>query len=253
MNLLDVLLRKASTNELGHFYILEPSQITHDTNEVLLSFMTQFLSSFFKNSISQESSSLENNPDIFFWGLSQRKDNSYTIEELSQMNDFLQFRSLLGLKKFIIIPEAHKLTPLISNKLLKVLEEPPVDMTFFLLNPRKQKLLETIHSRGIHLRIPNAQKSSDQSEWTEILQDSQKFSLSDFLDKYSKSDLSIDSISQYLIQWESEQLNGFNNKESLEIWLKSLHDMNIFNQPTATKWTLLYYHLQEYILPRLRD
>jgi len=54
-----------------------------------------------------------------------------------------------------------------------------------------------------------------------------------------------------LIKWESEQDNQASAKIELIKWLKSFHEMEVFNQPTATKWALFHSYLKSNVLPRL--
>jgi hypothetical protein len=258
MNLIDTLFLKAKKGELGHFYILEPNRHDDEASEILSLFVKNFLDQYFKFQISKnEVPSIDNNPDVFFLGNQSKNDEkksaSYHVDDLAALNDFMQFRSLLGDRKFVIIPEAQKLSLIISNKLLKLLEEPPVETTLFLLNSQKLKLIDTLHSRAIHLRISPPPRKKNSPLWEELIEDVKEYGLHNFLEKYSKSNLSVDSFSQYLINWESEQFSNFKSKHELKNWLITLEEMNTFNQPTATKWTLFYHHLLDHVLPRLRD
>lgn len=64
-----------------------------------------------------------------------------------------QTSSLAGGRKGWIIDEAHKLTNEAQNALLKVLEEPPQHVFFFLCTTDSQKLLKTIHSRCVTFEV----------------------------------------------------------------------------------------------------
>ena len=55
--------------------------------------------------------------------------------------------------KVYIISEADKMTPQAQNALLISLEEPPPFVTFFLLSEDKEKLLETVRSRAVTVRM----------------------------------------------------------------------------------------------------
>jgi hypothetical protein len=56
-----------------------------------------------------------------------------------------------------------------------------------------------------------------------------------------------------LIRWESTQNDGALAKNELTEWLKNHQEMEVFNQPTATKWTLFFSHLKSNVFPRLNQ
>lgn len=47
MNIQDILLKKASLDQLGHFYILETSA-GHDAHKILLNFVHDFIRNYFQ-------------------------------------------------------------------------------------------------------------------------------------------------------------------------------------------------------------
>lgn len=135
---------KFQQQELAHFYLVEPSQL--DSSGALNLWIEDFLQQ-------QSEKSIQNHPDILLINSDPEK-RVYKWEELSVIFSFLNHRPLEWHQKVIVIPDAHKISDLISNKLLKILEEPPVPCTFFLLNPQKKTLLHTIESRAVKLQLP---------------------------------------------------------------------------------------------------
>lgn len=74
--------------------------------------------------------------------------------------------------------------------------------------------------------------------------------LAEFLENYSKGDRPLSFWLEELLYWEAEMASELPGKDSLEKTLKRLEEMDIFNQPAATKWTFLYFHLKDHVLPR---
>jgi hypothetical protein len=56
--------------------------------------------------------------------------------------------------KFIFLQDAHLLSDIVANKLLKVFEELPKDCCLFLLTPHDENLLATVESRAIKISLP---------------------------------------------------------------------------------------------------
>jgi hypothetical protein len=88
-------------------------------------------------------------------------------------------------------------------------------------------------------------------DFYEFLEKTKSSSLAQFIEQNLKQDQDVSYWSTKLIAWESEQLEGPVAKNSLTEWLKKLQEMETFHQPSATKWTLFYSHLNQYVFPRL--
>lgn len=73
--------------------------------------------------------------------------NTIKISQIREINDFLKYKVEESVYRFIIIDEAHSMTPEAANSLLKILEEPPVRTTFILLVDYISKVFPTIISR----------------------------------------------------------------------------------------------------------
>ncbi len=70
-----------------------------------------------------------------------------TINQIKLIKTFLQYNAYQGTHKFIIIDEAEKMNKEAANSLLKILEEPPNKVHFFLITSKIDYLLPTIISR----------------------------------------------------------------------------------------------------------
>lgn len=258
MNLHDILLKKAYSQELGHFYILETSAPEEIAKESLLKFAHAFIRDYYQKVEGHKQSlvHLMDHPDVYVLGSTSKKDEDekespfFNVEEAEAFSRFFEFRPVQGKRKFAVITEAHRMNNIIANKWLKLLEEPQGLSTIFLLNPRRQKLLETIHSRAIHLRLPFEKTLADDTTWKNFLKESKGLSLSQFLENYSKGEEGLAFWVGELIRWEADQLDQMSSKTALEKWLKSYQEMETFHQPTATKWTLFHGFLCEHVFKR---
>ena len=75
------------------------------------------------------------------------KQGVISAKEADKINKTMSLKSYEGGYKFLIIWMAEKMNPSASNKLLKLLEEPPEKTVFLLLCENERAVLETIRSR----------------------------------------------------------------------------------------------------------
>ena len=152
----EILLDHYQKKSMAHFYVIKSSSCDQtENNEKNLNTWTHQL---FQKILSGKN--IQNHADcLVFQDEDQTifsKEKNYTIEEMEQLNQFLQYKPLSLNYKFILMPSAHLVNELVSNHLLKVLEEPPTFAVFLLINHKNTKLLSTIESRAVNLRIgPN--------------------------------------------------------------------------------------------------
>lgn len=255
MKLLETLLTKAQENKLAHFYIVETAEPEEKASESLLKFTQEFIREYYQKIEGQKAplTHLMDHPDVYVLGNISEEDKetkAFTVEESEAFARFFEFRPVQSKRKFAVITEAQRINVTVANKWLKLLEEPQGNVTIFVLNPRRQKLLETIHSRALHLRLPFKQNPSDQSEWNEFLSNSKSLSLAQFLETYSKGERDLEFWTMQWAKFESENHENPKAKSALEAWMKQLQTMEVFHQPTATKWTLFHSVLTENVLNR---
>ncbi len=93
-----------------------------------------------------------NDPDLYT--LAPRVAEGETkiyIEDIRDLKGFLSLRPFYGPYQYVIVDDAHRLTPEASNAFLKLLEEPTGQVIFVLLTSQPQELLGTINSRAQHI------------------------------------------------------------------------------------------------------
>ncbi len=247
MKVAETLLKKALAGSLGHFYIVD--------GPASLEFVQKFIQSYYSKVENHlyPSNNLMDYPDVFVLTAETDKDENkaYTVLESESLARFFEFKPVQQKRKFAVITEAHRIGNIVANKWLKLFEEPQGESTIFLLNPKGQKLLDTLHSRAIHLRLPRGQAPAKIEEWTNFLQKMRDQTLATFIETYSRGEKSLESFLEEMVQWEAEQLSQPDAKKAMTDWLKSYQEMDTFHQPTATKWTLFYSYLNQYVLPRV--
>ncbi len=99
-----------------------------------------------------------NHPDVL--RISHEKPDSIGVDEIrAQLVDDILIRPYSGPYKVYLVPEAEKLTVQAQNALLKTLEEPPSYGVILLLTANGDKLLPTIRSRGILLKLTEEEQT----------------------------------------------------------------------------------------------
>ena len=98
---------------------------------------------------------------------------SIGIETIRIMQKSLFLKSVQGTQKAIIIDNAQELTIEAQNALLKVLEEPPAHVLFFLSTPTTETLLPTILSRCSIIALPEKEQQLTDKEQQGIEEDLQ--------------------------------------------------------------------------------
>ena len=84
-------------------------------------------------------------PDFMSVGSSER----VKVADVDRILDFCTTTPFLSDKKIIVIDNAHEMTIEAANRLLKILEEPPLNYSFFLITSNPQGIIPTVLSRCI--------------------------------------------------------------------------------------------------------
>ncbi len=152
-----ILLERSKTNTLAHFYILRAPYNCKNHDQYLQEWMDDFLLSFIslQKNCSHEIAQKSYQFDIAdFLTLRKQSDRKqYLVEDLAALFRFVELRPFEFKTKIVIITQAHLIEKKISNKLLKLLEEPTDNTTIFFLYGTHSKALNTIESRGINIQL----------------------------------------------------------------------------------------------------
>ncbi len=157
----NILFDRFQSNKLANFYILKASQSDPNGAESLETCINQFLS---KVLIQQAIAPNENrahemlkmgHPDILKVTPSDEARN-YLKEDFTDFFRFQNFKAMELSHRFIAVYDSHKISTLISNKLLKTLEEPQEQTSIFFILPHGHLHLPTIQSRAITLTLRQA-------------------------------------------------------------------------------------------------
>lgn len=84
----------------------------------------------------------------------ENKSGNISVNEASLIINKLNLRSFMGKEKFVIIWLPEKLSTEASNKLLKLIEEPPAGTYFILVSSSPERILTTILSRCQLIMVP---------------------------------------------------------------------------------------------------
>jgi len=142
-NLLHQVLKKRYENDcLASLYILHYDSKNTNPDEWVTNFLAEFTVA--KN----------DHPDVL--NIKRAEDeNDYKVDgnQWTYLQSFIQYRPIILKNKFVFIHDAHRISDVLSNKLLKTFEDSPKQLTIFLFLKDQQSLLPTILSRAISLQI----------------------------------------------------------------------------------------------------
>jgi DNA polymerase III delta prime subunit len=186
---------------------------------------------------------LEDHPDV----LKIKKDdkaNEYKVDSQS-IKDFLKFlnyRPLLLEKKFIFLYDAHDLSVIVSNKLLKIFEELGQDFCLVLLVPDNAVMLATVLSRAVKLQI-NSQVEVKDPKVDQIIELKNPQDLINFLKKNPEISTQYEkkAIEHRIDQVLSQSTPQYESYLQLTQLLKNLKDFETANDFNNSKLSRLSY------------
>jgi hypothetical protein len=145
----------------------------------------------------------------------------------------------------VVFEHSELITPIIANKLLKTLEEPVGDLTLFWLNPTGAKLLPTIESRALTLRLKWLQEKAS----TPLIEDLKKrfetgLPLADFLEE-SKKNFTLDRLLQEALEYEVSHDGTAQLKQELLNLVKSWNEAQIYHQSPGPTLMAMHHYLSQ--------
>ncbi|MER3490098.1 MAG: DNA polymerase III, subunit gamma and tau [Meiothermus sp.] len=107
-----------------------------------------------------------NHPDVL--EIDAASNNS--VEDVRELRERILLAPLLGLRKVVILDEAHMLSKSAFNALLKTLEEPPEHVIFIFATTEPERMPPTILSRTQHFRFRRLSEAEIVQKLGRILQ-----------------------------------------------------------------------------------
>lgn len=150
----DRLMGRARAKQLGHFYLFHGRpEDSEKQKEWAAQFVRRHWKEVEKHAVLP--TNIRDDADLLWMAPPQEDDvtKDYKVEDWNPLWRFLSYRALRGGRRFVIVEDAHRISTVVANKLLKTLEEPEGEVTFLWLNPQGHQLLPTIESRAIGLSL----------------------------------------------------------------------------------------------------
>jgi len=144
---------------------------------------------------------------------------------------------LTSVKDKVIVLTANRFTPIAQNKLLKILEEPPLKTYFILITPLKSGLLPTIRSR---LPIIEKEKEKESIELSINLKHIDLLQIFKFLQSNRRIDAKKAQILVEILSKEVIKSGNYNlNNELLEAFSQSIRLLDMGSPPNFVLTRLL--------------
>ncbi len=233
------LNRNLNLSRIHHFNIIETE------NDCFKELCQYFNYLFHKKEIS-------NDPDTLIFEL--KKNESYKIDLCENIEHFLVSSPLFNSVKLVFVKNAVRLSETIQNKLLKTLEEPPIETIFFIINEQKNKYLPTFESRANFIKLATTKnKVVSHTNFIEYIKQSYSKLIEEdrfvSLDEFSKvidNREKLEEFTEYILNWHTANSSNFRQVNKLLELLKSYEPNKIFHNslhnPRIKLYNLLKLH-----------
>jgi DNA polymerase III delta prime subunit len=255
--LINSLVNKYHNDQIAHFYILSMNNI-EDKDDYANKWIKEFCLKIAPKVHNKEDILTNLHEDIELITTDAKNYNS-SGEEFQSFFKALRFKANELKRKIIFVKDAHKINEVLANKLLKTLERPPVEATIFFINPDGIKLLPTIESRAIKLRISENRRKykdsvrpkSDFTSWSQDLLDQTKEiealaqletgerQLYDLIDAIKSGELNEDLVVAAILNWHRQTKQSAKNVEKLINALKNYEKEKVFHNSLQERMTVL--------------
>lgn len=244
--LLNQLLSAGRQQRLGHFYLLPGRGGDAESQVVWVkTFIRRYWAEVEKRSPLPQD--ITNDSDLMWvrpWNdeENERRDE-YVVDNLKGLGSFLGYRGIKSQRRFVVLEEMHKLTKDVANRMLKILEEPEGQVTYFGLNPLGLKLLPTIESRAISHALSWPISHDASALLSEVQQKLQTgYSLHQFVEDVKKT-WSLDDLLQALLSYEQKHDGPAALKQELLNLFQAHQKAQLYNQSSAPQVQALYLYL----------
>jgi hypothetical protein len=130
------------------FFIFETQE---QSAEALKYWCLEWISAYW-NLPPQKPEQLLNQPDLLSFSLAEERKN-FVLEDFYELPSFLSLNPLQQNHKFVVVEKSEAISESTLPKWLKMLEEPPLYVTFIWLKTKPTKLAPTIQSRALYWEI----------------------------------------------------------------------------------------------------
>ena len=153
-------------------------------------------------------------------------DGNYKVDDgnLSAMMKFLSQKPMENKKKWLIWTQSELLSSTILNKLLKVLEEPPVFSQIIFFHQKGAPLLSTIRSRAIFFREPSEKNQTQTSSELFILSSNTPEEV------YARAKEFDEEEEKLFLGNLSDQISNFQDAQKTLNEIKSIEKKRVFHQ-----------------------
>lgn len=179
INLADLLFRRFKKKRLAHFYIVNAPSSIERPEDFLKNWVNGLLTQVLMDSRNFSEHDAERVLELGHSDIlvieKETPETGYKVEDFNEFIRFQNFNNFELPHRFVVIHNAHNISEIISNKLLKTLEEPQDGTTILFLNPTNKHFIQTIESRAITLSLFTNEKrivaskefvsDSDRGEW----------------------------------------------------------------------------------------
>ncbi len=220
MEIIEILKSKIAKDEIPSFMIFEgiEKESTDDSIKALLS--------------NSSKNQILNSPDVL---VIRPHEGKYTVDDgcLEEIYKFSLHRPLELKSKWVFWTEAELITDVMSNKLLKLLEEPPAFLKIVFFIPAQIGLLKTIQSRAIKIKFSSKKVSMEKN-------DQSNFIHLNAADKFSKSREFNETEETLLITHLVNETHSYKKAHELLQSIKKIEKHRAFHQNQTHK---LYQYL----------
>lgn len=147
----------------------------------------------------------------------ERKQAIINVKQSEEIARAAQLEAYSGGNKYLVIWIPERLHTTASNKLLKLLEEPPARTYFFLISIKAESLLDTIRSRCQKMFIPPYSHSEIHSY---LQQENIEPSLAKSAAELSEGNLSL------ALQYAQQSEELLQNAQAFKVWSRACYTAN---------------------------
>lgn len=220
-----ILINREFKNKLSHFYILEPNFACE--SELMLNWSIDLIKNIYLNKgKSLSDAQVRNHIDLL---TISPEGKNYSLSDFEEFFRFLNHKADQLTRKYVIIEDAHLLSTKVANKLLKTLEEPPIEVCILMLNNKKVNLLDTIVSRGIGLRVQNIKEEPDTNE---IIEYSDHLELTQKIKKNSKLE---ETLQKQLLSKISKMKVNLKTTYAVQEYFAEYKNDRLYNNPINSR------------------